>query len=59
MVSVQEVSAVIVVVINDNTVFSICLGSQKPVNLISSIHFTDKETATQIAYQAMYILFNI
>ena len=59
MVSVQEVSAIIVAVINDNTVFSIWLGPHKPVNLISSIHFTDKETATQIVYQAMYILFKM
>ena len=59
MASVQEVSAITVAVINDNTVFSIWLGPRKPVNLISSIHFTDKGTATQIAYQAMYTLFKM
>lgn len=49
---VQEVLAVIgVAVINKNRVFFTWLGPQTPARPISSIHFTDKETAAQVAHR--------
>lgn len=57
MASIQEVPAVIVVVvINEKTVSPIRLGPQRPANPISSIHFTDEETAAQIAYHTVCVL---